>query len=397
MSNSELDVKHAKQLLNDVSEKLKNFEESQKESGELFNIFSITKIERREVDTHSAMIAELLKPQGRHGQGDKFLIEFLKIVMPTHQFTGMKQAKISKEKSFDDSRIDILIELDNHVFVIENKIDADDGDKQLQRYKEILDTYFNDKKGHLIYLTKYGAEAEKYSLGTVKDDEYQRISYKNHILNWLITCINEVNHLPKVKYALEQYQDLIKKITGQSMTHELKNDLTAILMEGDNLKSAQEISKIIWKVQGKILFDFFEKLKIEFGHVSISKLNEYNKEKCELWFHPNSRTKQNDIGFCFDVGSPNFLFRIEAAMHALHYGVVPITKLNDKYEFDNNSKILLSPFNTFQNGRKWASEIHRVENSASVFNDANLIRDENEQKFIAEVKNAIYVLKKESE
>jgi hypothetical protein len=60
-------MQNAKQLLNNVSEKLKNFKDSQKESGELFNIFSITKIERREVDTHSAMIAELLNSQGRHG------------------------------------------------------------------------------------------------------------------------------------------------------------------------------------------------------------------------------------------------------------------------------------------------------------------------------------------
>ena len=50
-------MEKTKQLLCDVSKKLKDFEATQKESGELFNIFSITKIERREVDTHSAMIA----------------------------------------------------------------------------------------------------------------------------------------------------------------------------------------------------------------------------------------------------------------------------------------------------------------------------------------------------
>jgi non-canonical (house-cleaning) NTP pyrophosphatase len=56
-------MQNEKKLLNEVSEKLRNFEESQKKEGGIFNIFSITKIERREVDTHSAMIAELLNPR----------------------------------------------------------------------------------------------------------------------------------------------------------------------------------------------------------------------------------------------------------------------------------------------------------------------------------------------
>jgi hypothetical protein len=392
-------MQNAEQLLREVSKKLNDFETTQKKAGELFNIFSITKIERREVDTHSAMIAELLNPQGRHGQGGKFLIEFLKILQPEFQFTTIENAKVSKEKSFDKkrSRIDILIEFDEYVFVIENKIDAEDGHKQLQRYKEILDTHFNGKTGHLIYLTKYGSEAEKFSLGTVKNDEYHRISYKNHIVNWLDLCIETLNTPPKVEYALKQYQDLIKKITGQSMTHELNNELVEILMRGDNLKSAQEISKIVWKVQGKILFDFFEELKVRFGHVSVSGLDEYDKKKCELWFHPESRKKQNDIGFCFSFNNAsNILFRIEVAMHALHYGIVSVEKNgndNDEYKFSNNSKILISPFDEVRKKRKWASKVHMVDGYYSIYHDVNLIRNKNKQNFTTEIENVVAILR----
>ena len=42
-------------------------------SGETFNIFTITKIERSEVNTHSAMIAELLYPRGNHAKESLFL------------------------------------------------------------------------------------------------------------------------------------------------------------------------------------------------------------------------------------------------------------------------------------------------------------------------------------
>jgi len=42
-------------------------------TGENFNIFRILKVESSEVKTHSAFIAELLNPNGSHGQKDTFL------------------------------------------------------------------------------------------------------------------------------------------------------------------------------------------------------------------------------------------------------------------------------------------------------------------------------------
>lgn len=286
-------MQNAEKLLNEVSKKLNDFETKQRQAGNLFNIFSITKIERREVDTHSAMIAELLNPRGRHGQDDRFLIEFLKIVIPAEcPFTGTKEAKVFKEKSFDKrSRIDILIVLDNHVFVIENKIDAEDGHKQLQRYKEILDSRFKQDSKHLLYLTIDGSEAEKYSHCGVP---YHCISYEEHILNWLASCIEASNTQPKIKYALEQYQNLVEKITGKSMNHKLNNELVKILIEGDNLKAAQKISKLIQEAKGKILFDFFGKLE-KLNSVKViardflsPKLKDwiYDEGNCCNWFNP---------------------------------------------------------------------------------------------------------------
>ena len=38
-----------------------------------FNIFRLLGVARAEVTTHSAMLAELLNPDGSHGQGDRFL------------------------------------------------------------------------------------------------------------------------------------------------------------------------------------------------------------------------------------------------------------------------------------------------------------------------------------
>src|SRR5437660_12720896 len=46
-------------------------------TGEQFNIFQILRVGHLEVTTHSPILAELLNPKGRHGQGAAFLRLFL--------------------------------------------------------------------------------------------------------------------------------------------------------------------------------------------------------------------------------------------------------------------------------------------------------------------------------
>jgi hypothetical protein len=410
-------MENTEKLLSAVSEKLESFEASQKEAketGELFNIFSITKIERCEENTHSAMVAELLNPQGSHGQNDKFLIEFLKVVMPEPEcpFTETKKARVLTEQSFIGlGKVDILIVLDNHAFIIENKIDALDGEKQLQRYKEILNTYFKGKKGHLIYLTKYGSAAEKYSLGTVKDDEYQRISYKKHILTWLDSCIETLKTPPtveKVEYALKQYQDLIKKITEQSMTHELnkelKNGLVEILIEGNNLKYAQKISNLIQDAKGTILFNFLNEFaKLDSATVitneslseELKKLT-YNETKCRNWFGSGSK-KSHNIGLFFDIEIPNFLFRIDLASQAMYYGIVPVENNEGKYEPAHNLEEFTSDYFEKKNWERLKWFAISMANAIQVWNDIGLIRGDNAQNFIDKVQNSIDYLRKTAE
>lgn len=395
-------MQNVRKLLKEVSDKLKIFEEYQKKVGDLFNIFSITNIERREVDTHSAMIAELLNPRGRHGQDDKFLIEFLKIVSEKLPI-DTKNARIFKEKSFNSlGRVDILILLDDHVFVVENKIDALDGHQQLQRYQEILDTYTQTEK-HLLYLTLDGSEAEEYShRGTV----YQCISYSEDILKWLDACINHISVPVKVKYTLEQYQYIIKKITGQSMTHNLKNELVEILLEDDNFESAQKISSVITLAKGKILFNFLERLlKLDYAIVVPSELLSngleklmYDEIKCQNWFSSSSKEKSHNIGLFFDIGIPNFLFRIDFATQAMYYGLVPVEKNNSsKYEPRKNwDKITFDYFEkTSWSKLKWFTI--PMNESYQVKNNIGLIRGENANNFIQKVKNEIELLKNFSE
>lgn len=207
-------------LLNDVNvilqqEKVKK-EESLKR-GERFNMFSTLGVAHYEV-THSAIIASFLNPKESHGQGDKFLRIFLNTIgdriMP-----DTSNASIYTEYSMDEGRIDILIE-DNlgHGIIIENKIYADDQDKQLIRYNSFAHNKYGFGNYSIYYLTLYGKEARKES---AKEVEYNCISYSNSkdisILKWLDDCIKESATTPLIRETLIQYRNHIKQLTNQDM------------------------------------------------------------------------------------------------------------------------------------------------------------------------------------
>lgn len=68
-------------LLNKVSEVIREERMQKKERqkrGEYFNIFSVLRLETKEVRLHSAFLAELLNPEDSHGLGKQFLELFKK-------------------------------------------------------------------------------------------------------------------------------------------------------------------------------------------------------------------------------------------------------------------------------------------------------------------------------
>ncbi len=344
-------------LLNEASRISKRHDEKEKETGYNFNLFSITNIERYEVNTHSAMVAELLNPKGSHGQGSIFLELFINTSL-TLEATfkdklDYKNAIVLKEKGFNggDDRIDILVKFTNYWVLIENKIDAPDGIKQLERYNDIGKK--ECRKFDLIYLTKCGTDASQQSLGdTVKDEDYIRLSYVENISNWLSLCIKEVSLTPIVREAILQYLNLVKKITGASMTTARKAEVAELLSENHNLKIAVEIEKSIAHAKGNILFDFFESIEnmakekgyeiVENEKIDIERV--YDKEKCNKWFQQEGKRKKSiEFGVFFKTNDENTLFFVCAATKTLHYGFVPTKTDDDKYSLKHENELKTLP------------------------------------------------------
>ena len=85
-----------------------------------FNIFTILRYGRDEVNLHSQFIGHLLNPDESHKKGNEFLAAFLKIC-GINDFSTEK-VKVTKE----EGKIDLLIKNDSQAIIIENKINAGD-------------------------------------------------------------------------------------------------------------------------------------------------------------------------------------------------------------------------------------------------------------------------------
>lgn len=127
-----MEIENIRNLLVNAQTSIKHHNEIAFLKGETFNVFSILKMERRENETHSAFLNELLSPKGSHLKGSLFLKLFLDTInFPTNidvetaytkvEFTIGPRNDVTKE----GGRVDIVIlDKSNNCMCIENKIDV---------------------------------------------------------------------------------------------------------------------------------------------------------------------------------------------------------------------------------------------------------------------------------
>ena len=245
-------------------------------TGENFNVFSILDRESDEVKTHSAIIAELLNPHGSHSQGTLFLKLFLEKLLEDKisklkcgkdglSDGYLKKFEVGVEVSFvretktERRRIDILIEKDHDCIVIENKIWADDQPEQLESYHEYAATKSGDPI--LIYLTPYGDEPGKCTLGGLLKDKVICLSYYEDIIEWVDACIKEVVRIPQIRETLHQYKMLLKKLTGQPINRRYAMALKNILLKDENYNLIPELENAISEVKDVFQHKFWKELK----------------------------------------------------------------------------------------------------------------------------------------
>lgn len=168
-----------------------------------FNPFRVLKLEHYEI-RHSNFLVWLLNPQESHKLGDVFLKKFLEKIneinnnvynIPIDEISN-KNITIKREWQ----NIDILIEGEDFVCVIENKIYSGENGTQLQNYEEIIQKGFPDKTAFYIYLT--------LNEETPSDEKYKNITYSGSILPILEDIIDGAKD--QVKSFIKQYINILE-------------------------------------------------------------------------------------------------------------------------------------------------------------------------------------------
>lgn len=258
------DINDIKNLLNQVRTINTHYNKINELSGENFNVFKILKLETSEVRMHSSLIAELLNPNGSHGQKDIFLRLFADVFCFRGNIIDTASCTVEVEKHTgkinidrtEGGRIDILItdKYQNQI-IIENKIYAGDQHNQILRY------FKQAPKADLIYLSLDGREPEEYSKGVLESGkEYACKSYSVDIAKWLEACRKEAATLPILRESITQYLHLINHLTNQSSNNTMKREVATLLEE--NLESSFIIADNIDNALAILLEKFTEELEV---------------------------------------------------------------------------------------------------------------------------------------
>jgi len=296
-----------------------------------FNIFSILRSKRDEVNVHSNFIHELLNPLGSHGKEKEFLNKFLEVL----EIKGFDCTEVQLHKEQD--KIDILIHNRTQAIIIENKIWAGDQDKQLERYYQKI-----QKRGFsevwIIYLTLRGNPPSDKSTGDLPEEVIENrlltVSYSFHISKWMDECIATCARQPIIRETLVQYNNLIEDLTGKSMSGEQRKEVIDLLSKNDNILKAQVIAEnwvhIRWHTEWYFWVELEKMIEKEYEILPIQK---YSVANLDNVIH---RSRNRDPWYgnmisLFKKGDDNFCLFIERGWGDVYYGITVVNN-NDRNE-----------------------------------------------------------------
>lgn len=241
-----METKNLESLLKEISgvvTRERGREATRRVSGEDYDVFRVLRLQRKEVDLHSAFIADLLDPRGSHGMGTAFLESFMDMMdgYLDLEFGDLTRVTVTKEYAIGPisrngrkgGRIDILLSDGDKAVVIENKIGAGDQKYQLLRYSNYCRERYS---GHgLVYLNLYGSDPSEESTGG-EDLEYTVLSYREDIRGWIGRCMELCDRKTTLRETLRQYRTTLDEITG-TMSEESMKELVSIATDERNMEA----------------------------------------------------------------------------------------------------------------------------------------------------------------
>lgn len=246
-------------LLNDVKKLRKKYERKKD-----FNVFEAIRFRSQEV-MHSKFIATLLDPKGQHKMGIKFLEKFLERI----KYSGFdtNNVKVWPERPAKRRWIDITVENNDTIFIIENKIWAEDQPQQLEDYYKFCFDENKWEKVEVFFLTPYGHKPSEGSIGEkIKIDnvKVKLISYEKHVIPWIFECSRDKEVKGHLKSSLEMYHEILQTVINRS--HYMNEIFEELKKDKSKLKLAIDITSTL---QGRnYIKEFPEIIEFLIGRIS---------------------------------------------------------------------------------------------------------------------------------
>jgi hypothetical protein len=230
----------------------------------------------------SVIIAELLKPSGRHGQGKLFWELFLKAMSLGEGFDGFVpkdveiEARTDRRAGSGSRRIDILATDGGGVraLAIENKPWATDQAGQVRDYLAYLD---GKKFDHyvLVYLQGDGNPPSEDSISLderkkAEDEGHLVVRSYEDLMSWLQQCLFQCP-APRVSDFLRQFVEYIEfEFRGISDMTETSAIVDAAINSPDNVRVAMEIVNAGKEIRERLCKKLQDDLHVAIGRSGLN-------------------------------------------------------------------------------------------------------------------------------
>ena len=218
------------------------------------NLFSILKMENKEVSAHSAFLYYVFKPFVNQGKRDETHLRLLlknlqhKLKIFEYDEKQYERVDIQREVVTDFGRLDFLVEMYNDLLIIELKIWAHEQHAQISRYQQYLKS--QQAKGEVLFLTPKDRDA------TTGEEPISNVTLEKEVKN----TIEEIIQLRKdnVEYCtvLKQYVAVIDKLSGEESMDEME-----LLQSAEDILAVDSLEKSKTKVLQHLMANFFETVK----------------------------------------------------------------------------------------------------------------------------------------
>lgn len=210
----------------------------------------------------SAMLAFLLDPQATHGQGDGYLVEFLKAcdlsgIAITQNFLRARISVKAEVQTIGQRRADIVVTSPTYTIVIENKPWAGDKKDQIADYARWLN---HERPGKIVYLCQEEPTAGSITLAALQDLErdgrYVRLDFVA-VRQWLVRCL-ALTIPSTVRTFLQAFIEYVDMTIIRETPDMLDPNICTLI--GHNIEAAFAIGDSIPDFKKKVLQDFLSDL-----------------------------------------------------------------------------------------------------------------------------------------